>query len=63
MAAPPAHPQFMTTTDRRTHPDAPLIDNIEYDQIVVPDVSIHFLFCASITQSIRKHDCYLPFRF
>lgn len=36
-AAPPQQPQFMTTTDRRTHPDEPLIDNIEYDQIVVPE--------------------------
>lgn len=44
MAAPPAQPQFMTTTDRRTHPDERLIDNIEYDQIVVPEVSIHFYF-------------------
>lgn len=49
MAAPPAQqPQFMTTTDRRTHPDEPLIDNIEYDQIVVPDVSIRFYFIYSI---------------
>ncbi|KAH6781822.1 NRAMP metal ion transporter 6 [Perilla frutescens var. hirtella] len=36
-APPPQQPQFMTTNDRRTHPDEPLIDNIEYDQIVVPD--------------------------
>ncbi|XP_042062929.1 metal transporter Nramp6-like isoform X2 [Salvia splendens] len=37
MAAPPAQPQFMTTIDRRTHPDESRIDDIEYDQIVVPD--------------------------
>ncbi|KAL8497243.1 hypothetical protein ACS0TY_020797 [Phlomoides rotata] len=38
MAAPPSQqPQFMTTGDIRTHPNDALIDNIEYDQIVVPD--------------------------
>ncbi|KAL3617711.1 Metal transporter nramp1 [Castilleja foliolosa] len=35
MAGP--QPQFMTTGSNRTHPNEPLIDNIEYDQIVVPD--------------------------
>ncbi|GFQ02794.1 metal transporter nramp6 [Phtheirospermum japonicum] len=30
-------PQFMTNGSNRTHPNDPLIDNIEYDQIVVPD--------------------------
>ncbi|KAL6563074.1 Metal transporter nramp1 [Orobanche hederae] len=29
--------QFMTNGSSRTHPNDPLIDNIEYDQIVVPD--------------------------
>lgn len=47
MAAPPAQPQFMTTIDRRTYPDESRIDDIEYDQIVVPDVSIHFFFFIS----------------
>lgn len=43
-ALPTQQPQFMTTGDSRTHPNEALIDNIEYDQIVVPDVSISFFF-------------------
>ncbi|KAL3835476.1 hypothetical protein ACJIZ3_010212 [Penstemon smallii] len=30
-------PQFMTSGDSRTHPNESLIEDIEYDQIVVPD--------------------------
>lgn len=41
-ALPTQQPQFMTNGGRRTHPNDPLIDDIEYDQIVVPDVSISF---------------------
>ncbi|KAK6127891.1 hypothetical protein DH2020_038367 [Rehmannia glutinosa] len=38
MAAPPTQqPQFMTNGGNRTHPNEPLIDDIEYHQIVVPD--------------------------
>ncbi|KAL0425152.1 UNVERIFIED_CONTAM: Metal transporter Nramp6 [Sesamum radiatum] len=38
MAAPPAQqPQFMTSGASRTYPNESLIENIEYDQIVVPD--------------------------
>ncbi|KAL7152615.1 hypothetical protein ABFS83_04G109700 [Erythranthe nasuta] len=36
-ALPTQQPQFMSNGDRRTHPKDPLIENIEYDQIVVPD--------------------------
>ncbi|KAG8388232.1 hypothetical protein BUALT_Bualt02G0104400 [Buddleja alternifolia] len=39
MAAPPTQPPqlFMTSGGSRTHPNELLTDNIEYDQIVVPD--------------------------
>lgn len=45
MAAAPgtAQPQFMTGTGGNNRPTEPLIENIEYDQIVVPDVRIFFL--------------------
>lgn len=36
-------PQFMTSHGNSNCSNEPLIDNIEYDQIIVPDVSI-FLF-------------------
>ncbi|KAI3463464.1 hypothetical protein Pfo_020127 [Paulownia fortunei] len=36
-ALPTQQPQFMTSGGSRTHPKDPLIENIEYDQIVVPD--------------------------
>ncbi|KAL7114314.1 hypothetical protein ACP275_04G112800 [Erythranthe tilingii] len=36
-ALPTQQPQFMSNGGRRTHPKDPLIENIEYDQIVVPD--------------------------
>ena len=32
--------QFMTSSENPRLANEPLIDNIEYDQIVVPDVSI-----------------------
>ncbi|KAL7114315.1 hypothetical protein ACP275_04G112800 [Erythranthe tilingii] len=43
-ALPTQQPQFMSNGGRRTHPKDPLIENIEYDQIVVPDKSWKNLF-------------------
>ena len=49
MGSTPAQPQFITSTGGRSSSHAPLIENTESDQIVVPDVSRirHFFFISS----------------
>lgn len=53
-AATPGQPQFMTSPEKRSPANEPLIDNIDYDQIVVPDVSISFSFFTLV-------DCCRPY--
>lgn len=42
-------PQFMTSPANKNHSNQPLIDDIEYDQIVVPDVSFLSIFFLTRT--------------
>lgn len=44
-------PQFIASTCDRNHPNTPLIDDSGANQIVVPDVSIAFLFFVFLLMS------------
>ena len=46
MASTPVQPQFIASTGNRSLSNAPLIENPESDQIVVPDVSTIRYFCV-----------------
>lgn len=46
-------PQFMTRHGNSSSSNEPLIDNIEYDQIIVPDVS-NFLFWLDYLVQVRQ---------
>ena len=46
MASTPVQPQFIASTGNRSLSNAPLIENPESDQIVVPDVSKIFLWMS-----------------
>ena len=46
MASMPMQPQFIASTGNRSLSNAPLIENPESDQIVVPDVSKIFLWMS-----------------
>lgn len=46
MASTPVQPQFIASTGNRSLSNAPLIENPESDQIVVPDVSKIYLWMS-----------------